>query len=285
MPLRTAQDKPIEIEFQVDGVPNEVFRVMHPAASKKGHVYNRLANSVRHYNLAKKLDGVDDEMGFMRLVAAEEEATVAIFEFLKRETGLKEFCASFAKKNKNHHFKAVMPIVLAQAARGILNPIQDHYRSQGLITQADPKLFTMDEGGIGLAFESVIAGKSLAVDLSQLSLKSLDDAGNELPAHEGWMEEARERIHRCTGQTIKELVDSRVERRNDILYADDRSIRGVSGAVFDHIEQEFGSTLRTLYYALAIVLTTKLSRSDHSIIRNVFRLYEYFMREAGYLNA
>jgi hypothetical protein len=49
-------------------------------------VGTRVGKALDHFYKGAPLDGIDDEMGAIRLIAAEEELVVAIFEWLKLNT-------------------------------------------------------------------------------------------------------------------------------------------------------------------------------------------------------
>ncbi|MBK8211422.1 MAG: hypothetical protein IPK78_17205 [Rhodospirillales bacterium] len=47
-------------------------------------IASRVGKALDHYTKAHRLVGVDEEMGAIRCIAAEEELVVAIFEWLKQ---------------------------------------------------------------------------------------------------------------------------------------------------------------------------------------------------------
>jgi hypothetical protein len=78
-------------------------------------VATRVAKSLDHFWKAIPLEGIDDEMGAIRLIAAEEELVVAIFEWLKLNTDKVPEHGDFIRKYKNHRVKLVI-------RRAILTP-------------------------------------------------------------------------------------------------------------------------------------------------------------------
>jgi len=58
--------------------------------------------------------GVDDEMGAIRCIAAEEELVVALFEWLKLNTAKVPNHEDFIRKFKNHYVKLAFYPVLSQ---------------------------------------------------------------------------------------------------------------------------------------------------------------------------
>jgi hypothetical protein len=64
-------------------------------------VQTRVAKAAYHLQRALRLEGVDDEMGALRLIAAEEELVVAIFEWLKLNSEHFPEHRDFVAKQKN----------------------------------------------------------------------------------------------------------------------------------------------------------------------------------------
>jgi hypothetical protein len=69
----------IDVTLFEDLVGEEVIRFILAHAPRK--VAARFEKALDHFNKAVKLDGLDDEMGAIRLIAAEEELVAAILRF------------------------------------------------------------------------------------------------------------------------------------------------------------------------------------------------------------
>ena len=69
------------IEPFAELVGRDVIELIFEVAPRK--VRSRVEKALDHYTKALRLVGVDDEMGAIRLIAAEEELVVANFEWLK----------------------------------------------------------------------------------------------------------------------------------------------------------------------------------------------------------
>jgi hypothetical protein len=65
-------------------------------------VATRVAKSLEQYTRAARLLGIDEEMGAIRLIAAEEELVVAIFEWIKLNAQHLPEHGDFVGKYKNH---------------------------------------------------------------------------------------------------------------------------------------------------------------------------------------
>ncbi|WGD50977.1 hypothetical protein QA641_36265 [Bradyrhizobium sp. CB1650] len=77
-------------------------------------VASRVAKALDHYERAIALVGGDEEMGAIRLIAAEEELVVAIFEWLKLKEEQFPEHRDFVRKFKNHVVKLSFYPVLSQ---------------------------------------------------------------------------------------------------------------------------------------------------------------------------
>lgn len=94
--------------FELAG--EDVVMVIVDRAPRK--VLSRVLKSLDHYTKALRLIGVDEEMGALRCVAAEEEMVVAIFEWLKLKAASMPEHGDFIKKYKNHYVKLAFSPVL-----------------------------------------------------------------------------------------------------------------------------------------------------------------------------
>lgn len=93
-------------------VGTEIIQLIFQIAPKK--IANRIGKSLEHYTRAARLQGVDEEMGAIRLIAAEEELVVAIFEWIKLNAQHLPEHGDFIGKYKNHRVKLAFYPVLSQ---------------------------------------------------------------------------------------------------------------------------------------------------------------------------
>lgn len=76
-------------------------------------VLSRVVNAIMHVEKAKKLKDIDAEMASIRLIAAEEELVVAIFEWLKLNKEKMPQHTELVKSYKNHQVKLMfVPVLL-----------------------------------------------------------------------------------------------------------------------------------------------------------------------------
>jgi hypothetical protein len=95
-----------------DLVGQEIINLVLQVAPTK--VGSRVGKALDHYTKALRLIGVDDEMGAIRCIAAEEELVVAIFEWLKLNSDKVPEHSDFIRKYKNHRVKLAFYPVLSQ---------------------------------------------------------------------------------------------------------------------------------------------------------------------------
>lgn len=104
----------IAIEPFAELVGRDVIELILEAAPRK--VATRVGKALDHYTKALRLPGVDDEMGAIRLIAAEEELVVGIFEWLKLNAAAMPEHGDFIGRSKNHRVKLAFYPVLSQCS-------------------------------------------------------------------------------------------------------------------------------------------------------------------------
>ncbi|MBY3236916.1 hypothetical protein HFO17_20620 [Rhizobium laguerreae] len=97
------QKQEVDLQPFSDLVGEDIVGFIFDNAPRK--VLTRVARALEHYARAGKLEGIDEEMGAIRLIAAEEELVVAIFEWLKLNADSFPEHRDFVSKFKNHVVK------------------------------------------------------------------------------------------------------------------------------------------------------------------------------------
>lgn len=92
----------------------------------------RVGKALDHYTKALRLQGIDDEMGAIRCIAAEEELVVAIFEWLKLNTDNVPEHSDFIGRYKNHRVKLAFYPVLSQFHFAVGGMLSDGITLPGL---------------------------------------------------------------------------------------------------------------------------------------------------------
>jgi hypothetical protein len=112
--VRIMTDKPKELSGApfAEFVGQEIVDFIFERAPHK--VGTRVGKALDHYSKALRLKGIDDEMGVIRMIAAEEELVVAIFEWLKLSADEMPEHGDFIRRFKNHPVKLTFYPVLSQ---------------------------------------------------------------------------------------------------------------------------------------------------------------------------
>ena len=156
------ENKSIDTSPFADIAGEDVVSFIFEHAPRK--VTTRVAKAIEHYTRAGKLVDIDEEMGAIRVIAAEEELVVAIFECLKLKEDHFPEHKDFVRKFKNHIVKLAFYPTLAQF-RFILGDMLE-------------RGFTMDglEDVLNWSVKPVIEGE-------RLKLAILDNKGDEIIRH------------------------------------------------------------------------------------------------------
>lgn len=232
-------------------------------------VWSRTHNSLLHYHKAKLLCGLDDEMGFLRLVAAEEEMTVAIFELLKLNKDHVPHATRFTKRFKDHTVKAVLPVILEFFARDALDKIGPAFLSAGLITEDKPRL-TFEDGMFHLSYPGP-KGVQISAELTQATVTIGEDKDITV---EAFHQELTDEVYARHSKSLKQFFQDRAARRDNLLYARDGGIMLASHSVSEWLDMEYEKSLRTLIYAFAILVVNDMSSNDGTFLRRLAGLYE-----------
>ncbi|HEV2603438.1 MAG TPA: hypothetical protein VGU24_07245 [Microvirga sp.] len=244
-------------------VGREVIELIFEVAPRK--IGSRVGKALDHYAKALRLAGVDDEMGAIRLVAAEEELVVAIFEWLKLNAAAMPEHGDFIGRSKNHRVKRAFYPVLSQfrfvlgdmVTQGItVNGFEDvlHWHVEFAQVQDRIVLPIFDRMG-----EELITHNPLAVAVSW----------NDQPCPEvadALFNDFAKIIRDQRGISVREFVTARADYRNKLLYADDAGFLVMDEDLSTLIETVFRTTLRDLLWCLAILLTNTPALKDWGLV-------------------
>lgn len=95
-------------------------------------VLTRVASALDDYIRAEKLQGIDEEMGAIRLIAAEEELVVAIFEWFKLHPESFPEHTDFVRKFRNRQVKLAFSPILIQFRFVIGDVLNDGFVLAGM---------------------------------------------------------------------------------------------------------------------------------------------------------
>jgi hypothetical protein len=236
-------------------VGEDIARLIVQAAPKK--VASRISKALDHYTKAARLQGVDDEMGIIRLIAAEEELVVAIFEWLKLNAKFMPDHADFIGKFKNHLVKLAFYPVLSQLSF-ILSDMFRGITLEGLEHVLHWRVMpTRHEDRVVLRIEDR-EGK-LLVNVNPLDLAI---ALGERPEHEVVDElfaDFEQMVANHHGLTVRQFVTARADFRNKLLYAEDGGTFSIAETLEQLTRDFFSKSLRDLLWCIAALLTNKPS--------------------------
>ena len=273
--------KPVDVAPFEKIVGKDVVSFIFENAPRK--VHTRVAKALEHFTRASKLIDIDEEMGAIRLIAAEEELVVAIFEWLKLNEERFPEHRDFVRKFKNHVVKLSFYPTLQQF-RFILSDML----SEG---------FTMDglEEVINFTAKPVIEGK-------QVKLAILDNQGEELIRHnplataisrddlddaetvEALLRDFAKLIDQQQGRTLKAFLSDRADFRNKLLYASDAGSLAMGERLSDLIEI-FKQTYHDLLWTLAVLIGAEPAKKHWGLVSQFIGLYRAALIEAGVVRA
>lgn len=244
-------------------------------------ITTRVAKALEHYTRARMLIDVDEEMGAIRLIAAEEELVVAIFEWLKIKEDKFPEHRDFVRKFKNHVVKLAFYPTLAQF-RFILGDML----SQG---------FTMDglEEVINWTAKPIIDGNRVQLAIHDNEGKELlrtnplavaisrDDIGNDEIAH-ALLKEFAGLVQRQQKTSLKAFLFERADYRNKLLYASDAGSLAMGDKLAD-LMSGFRQTYHDLLWTLAVLVGAEPASKRWGLVSQFIALYRLALIEAGIL--
>mgnify|MGYP007070489127 CR=1 FL=1 len=217
-------------------------------------------------------------MGAIRLIAAEEELVVAIFEWLKLNTAAMPEHRDFIGKHKNHRVKLAFYPVLSRF-RFVLGDMLTHgITVDGLedvlhwhVTPAkigNRVLLRISDG----ASKEFVMHNPLAVAVSQ------DDRTDDEVIGAMYDDFAR-LIREQHSKGVRAFVTERAEYRNKLLYAEDSGFLAMAESLEELINNVFRTTLRDLLWCLAVLLANVPVSPDHGLVAQFVGLYRRVLAE------
>jgi hypothetical protein len=261
-------------------VGKDIFELIIDRAPTK--VRTRVAKSLEHYTKAARLVGVDDEMGAIRLIAAEEELVVAIFEWLKLNAEHMPQHKDFIGMYKNHVVKLAFHPVLTQLG-WILAELLEHgitfkgledvlHWSVAVVRHEDRVVMRISDG----------EGKGL-LDANPLDVAITLEGENEALVIESLYEQFSSEIAHQTRLSVRQFVTTRADFRNKLLYSEDGGSVSMAEPLQELIDKVFSRTARDLLWALALLLTNKPTAKSWGLISQFIGLYRKVLTEAKVL--
>lgn len=246
-------------------------------------VTTRVAKSLEHYTRAAKLIDFDEEMGAIRLIAAEEELVVAIFEWLKLNEDRFPEHKDFVRKFKNHVVKLAFYPTLAQFRFILSDVLTQGFTMEGLekfinwtakpvINGKKIKLAILDHDG-----KEIIRHNPLAIAISR----------DDIPGEEivdSLLKEFIGLIERQQKKTLKAFLLERADFRNKLLYASDAGSLEMGDRLADLMDG-FKQTYHDLLWTLAVLVGAEPAVQHWGLVSQFIGLYRRALIEAGILRA
>jgi hypothetical protein len=268
--------------LEVDSAPfdalvgAEIFAFIIAAAP--GPVRNRIVKSLDHLIRAERLQGVDEEMGALRLIAAEEELVVAIFEWLRQEAEHFPEHADFVRQFKRHPVKQSLHPVLREF-RMALEGNFEGFTIEGLEDVIDWRPWpVIEEGRILLQITDKAGAEIFRHDPLAIAITLGDLASAE--AADALYETFAKRLKEQLGMSVADFVRTKADFRNSLLYATDQG-SAVMHETLGELLEIFRPVLRDLLWTVAILLGWRPPKVEWGLVSQFFRVYRRVLADAG----
>ena len=263
----------LQLQPLAEFASGELIALIERVAPKK--VLSRVAKSADHFAKAAKLDGVDDEMGAIRLIAAEEELVVAIFEWLKLNAEHYPELDAFVRRYKNHRVKLAFYPVLSQFRFILADLFRDGFTVDDLDTlhwHAQP---AVEEDRVVLIIrdgeKEILRHAPLSVAISHN-----DDSHEQII--EALHADFTRLVQEQQGMTLREFVTARASYRDKLLYAEDGGYVEMGEPLSELLPLIKESAVYMLW-TLAILLTSKPPSKQWGLVSQVIALYTRVLDE------
>ncbi|HGF1027521.1 TPA: hypothetical protein ACF6WG_004436 [Klebsiella pneumoniae] len=210
----------------------------------------RVIKAADHVRKAHRIKDIDMEMFSIRLIAAEEELVVAVFEWLKLNTDKMPEHKDLVGKFKNHQVKLMFTPVLMLMKSVLIESLGPNLNIHGVRVELKPRF---ENEKVDLCFS--IPSSEFMMPLNPLSIFiNLEEQEQEQDIIESLYEQLQNEVRNEFGIPLKEFVMKRADFRNLLLYSNDG---GFVNCVIDYDElmDGFNQTFEALLWSLAALLT------------------------------
>jgi hypothetical protein len=269
----------VDISPFADIAGAEVVSFIFEHAPRK--VTTRVAKALEHYTRARKLVDIDEEMGAIRLIAAEEELVVAIFECLKLKNDHFPEHKDFVRKFKNHNVKLAFYPTLAVFRFILRDMLEQGFTMDGLEDVLIWSVKPVIEGGrLKLAIldnkgEEIIRHNPLAVAISRDAISDGEIVG-------ALLKDFKRLIERQQQTTLKAFLLERADYRNKLLYASDAGSMEMRERLTELMEG-FKQTYHDLLWTLAVLIGAEPAIKHWGLVSQFIGLYRCALIETGVL--
>jgi hypothetical protein len=243
-------------------------------------VQTRVAKAAHHLQKAFRLQGFDDEMGAIRLIAAEEELVVAIFEWLKLNADHFPEHRDFVSKN-NHRIKLAFTPVLGQMAT-----VFEDFLKFGLAPAGFQDVTTwrveprVKDGKVVLQLFAH-DGKHL-LDANPLDVSITKDEVSDEDVVQKLYNDFLALLPDVGDNKVKSFITNRADYRNKLLYAEDGQTYSMAETLAE-IRHIIERDLKRLLWCLAALLTNQPHSKRWGGVGQFIALYRRVLLEAKVL--
>lgn len=273
--MRSSQTA-LDIEPFTALVGAEIVELIFQKAPKK--VATRITKSLEHYTRAARLLGIDEEMGAIRLIAAEEELVVAIFEWIKLNAQHLPEHGDFIGKYKNHRVKLAFYPVLSQLGIVLSGMLSNGVRIEGLEDFLHWHVRAVQHEGKVVLRVTEDSGVKV-VDFNPLDIAITQDQRTEQEVVDELFSDLTKMVMDQREMTLRQFVTSRADFRNKLLYAEDGAIFSMEESLEYLIDKVFAASLRELLWCLATLLTNKPTVRSWGLVSQFIHLYRKVLME------
>ncbi|SFU80810.1 hypothetical protein [Pseudomonas sp. OV546] len=268
-------ERSISTDYFVELIGEELLSFIEKKAPTK--VWSRILKAMDHAEKARLLDNIDNEMGAIRLIAAEEELVVAIFEWLKLNESKMPEHRDLVRSYKNHQAKLMFYPVLSLMYHTVSPMIQGGLALEGL-EHYQMKVTAKISSDTVIFHICDLDGKEM-LPLNPLSIfLSLDDKSNE-EVIDSLYQQLVSQVEHTHNFSLKVFVTQRADYRNQLLYANDGGfITGIE-TVSHILEEGFNSTFKELLWTIAILLGNDPISPKFGLISQFISVYRRVLLE------
>ncbi len=254
----------------------ELISLLFKKAPKK--VASRIAKATDHYNKALRLVDVDDEMGAIRIIAAEEELVVAIFEWLKLKSDQFPVHRDFVKRFKNHQVKLAFYPVLCQF-RFILADMATGFVPDGLEGIGGwSASMACDSNHVDLVISGEDGAEIIRANPFSIAISREDLTHAEIV--DAMYRDFELEVDKQHGASVREFVTVRSDYRNKLLYAEDGGMSQMSETLSELLETSFETMLRDLLWTLGALICNETPQPNFGLVGQFVSLYRRVLAEA-----
>ncbi len=239
----------------------------------------RVARAADHYNRALKLAGIDEPMGVLRLITAEEELVVAIFRLIALKADQYPDPGVILKRYQDHRVKQSFFPTL----------VQFWFAMEGMFTKG---ITITDAPHVRWAYKPAISDGKFVLNIHDENdrfLIAADPVRQFLTREDLAPEAVVEAMYKdfCDqtqerhGQPLTQFIQGRADYRNKLLYAYDDVANYVMDETFEELHGIFKKTFKGLLFVLAALVANEPVSPTWGIVSQFFGLYQQVLADLG----